>query len=350
MADNNKHLTPVWIVYVDGKRLDTDHEGALKKIVVDDKLNDVGMATLLFDTSYTKVRQTGIFSLESEVSIHLGYKDDCEQVFVGDVTEFIPEFNEYGHEQLKVVCKNCLYKLQNAHRALSFESKLLSDVLKERLDVYKIKSDIDSFGTTKNYFVESQITDFDFIMESASKYGKTVYAYDSKVYIKDEVTISNDEVILEWGKSLIYFRGKESLKNQLTSCTFVGWDIKKCEAITGTSTLSDISLKVGGSKTWEKNSKGADGVWESTIIENDLFDNEDAQNRAKGYLQNLSMTYQTGECKCEGNYRIHPGMRVSVKYVGDYYSGEYIANHVIHEFSVYGGYTTTVYVKRNMTE
>ena len=350
MADNNKHLTPVWIVYVDGKRLDTDHEGALKKIVVDDKLNDVGMATLLFDTSYTKVRQTGTFSLESEVSIHLGYKDDCEQVFVGDVTEFIPEFNEYGHEQLKVVCKNCLYKLQNAHRALSFESKLLSDVLKERLDVYKIKSDIDSFGTTKNYFVESQITDFDFIMESASKYGKTVYAYDSKVYIKDEITISNDEVILEWGKSLIYFRGKESLKNQLTSCTFVGWDIKKCEAITGTATLSDISLKVGGSKTWEKNSKGADGVWESTIIENDLFDNEDAKNKAKGYLQNLSMTYQTGECKGEGNYRIHPGMRVSIKYVGDYYSGEYIANHVIHEFSVYGGFTTTVYVKRNMTE
>ena len=351
MGENgNKHLTPVWIVYVDGKRLDTDHEGALQKIIVDDKLNDVGVATLEFDTSYTKVRQTGTFSLESEVSIHLGYKDDCEQVFVGEVTEFIPEFKEYGHEQLKVVCKNCLYKLQNAHRALSFESKLLSDVLKERLDIYKIKSDIDSFGTTKKYFVSSQVTDFDFLMESANAYGKTVYAYDSKVYIKDEVTISNEDVVLEWGKSLVYFRGKENLKNQLSSCTFTGWDIKKCEAITGTATLSDLSLKIGGSKTWEKNSNGANGVWETTILENDLFDNEDAKNRAKGYLQNISMEYQTGECKCEGNYRIHPGMRVSVKYVGDYYSGEYIANHVIHEFSVYGGYTTKVYVKRNMTE
>ena len=41
-------------------------------------------------------------------------------------------------------------------------------------------------------------------------------------------------------------------------------------------------------------------------------------------------------------------MRVTVKYVGESYSGEYIANHVIHEFSVYGGYTTTVYLKRNM--
>ena len=41
-------------------------------------------------------------------------------------------------------------------------------------------------------------------------------------------------------------------------------------------------------------------------------------------------------------------MRMTVKYVGESYSGEYIANHVIHEFSVYGGYTTTVYLKRNM--
>ena len=41
-------------------------------------------------------------------------------------------------------------------------------------------------------------------------------------------------------------------------------------------------------------------------------------------------------------------MRVTVKYVGESYSGEYIANHVIHEFSVYGGYTTTLYLKRNM--
>ena len=41
-------------------------------------------------------------------------------------------------------------------------------------------------------------------------------------------------------------------------------------------------------------------------------------------------------------------MRVAVKYVGESYSGEYIANHVLHEFSVYGGYTTTLYLKRNM--
>ena len=43
------HLVPVWIVYVDGKRLDTDHEGALERIVIDDKLNGVGTGVLEFD-------------------------------------------------------------------------------------------------------------------------------------------------------------------------------------------------------------------------------------------------------------------------------------------------------------
>lgn len=112
--------------------------------------------------------------------------------------------------------------------------------------------------------------------------------------------------------------------------------------------LVEVPVKVGGGRSWEDNSKAAGGRWHSTIMEESLRDREEAVVLAKAYLQNLSMQYQTAECKCEGDQRIFPGMRVTVKYVGESYSGEYIANHVIHEFSVYGGYTTTVYLKRNM--
>lgn len=30
--EEEKHLTPVWIVYVDGKRLDTEHEATLREL------------------------------------------------------------------------------------------------------------------------------------------------------------------------------------------------------------------------------------------------------------------------------------------------------------------------------
>ena len=42
-------------------------------------------------------------------------------------------------------------------------------------------------------------------------------------------------------------------------------------------------------------------------------------------------------------------MRVTVKYVGEAFSGEYIAERVVHELSVSRGFTTEVYMRRNMT-
>ena len=51
--------------------------------------------------------------------------------------------------------------------------------------------------------------------------------------------------------------------------------------------------------------------------------------------------------KCEGNRHIFPGMRVMIKNVGDYFSGEYIAERVVHELSVNRGFKTEVYVARN---
>ena len=150
-----------------------------------------------------------------------------------------------------------MHRLQNAHQALSFEFKTLSEALVSRLESYGIKAHVDSFGT-KKYFVESQITDYEFLMESANKYGKTVYAHGNKGYVKDEVTICNEDVVLEWGKSLVYFRGRESLKGQLSGCSFVGWDSRKGQGITGRVSLGEVPLMVGGGRSWEDNSK-ADG-------------------------------------------------------------------------------------------
>ena len=351
MADREeKHLTPVWIVYVDGKRLDTEHEGALQRIHMDDVLNDVGACILEFDSSAVKIAEKGTFTLDSVVSVHMGYKDDCEQVFSGEVTDFEVQCNEYGHVQLLVTCRNCLYKMQNAHKSTSFESKRLSDILRGIVDSYSLQSEIDDFGATKDYQVELCATDFDFLIESARKYGKTVYAYESKVYVKNEVTVRDDDIILEWGKSLISFIAQEHLKGQLSSCVFTGWDENNCEAINGNASLKEIPVKVGGSKSWEDNSNGAGGKWTSTFVEENLHDNDDAKERAIGKLTESSFAYQTGMAKCEGDYRIHPGMRVNIKYVGKKFSGEYIADRVEHDLTVGGAFITRLHLKRNFCE
>ena len=345
-----KHLTPVWIVYVDGKRLDTEHEGALQKIHMDDVLDGVGACTLEFDTSAVRIAESGTFSFESVVSVHLGYKDACEEVFAGEVTDFETRYNEYGNERFLVICSSFLHRLKNSYKPASFESKRLSDILKGIVDSYSLKSDIEDFGARKEYQVKLGVTDLDYLLESAKKYGKTAYCYGSTVYVKDEVTVRNDDIILEWGKTLIKFSGREQLKGQLSGCSFTGWNENVCEAISGSASLKDLPVKIGGSKSWEDNSNGAGGKWQSVFWGDTVYDNDDAKALAIGKLVESSFRYQTGVAKCEGDYRIHPGMRVNIKYVGRKFSGEYIADRVEHDLSVGGAFVTTVHLKRNFCE
>ena len=129
MSDN-KHLTPVWIVYVDGKRLDTEHEGALLSITVTDKINGISSCSLLFDTSAVKLRDKGTFVLESEISVHLGYKDDCAEVFKGEITAFRTVFAELGAESLEVKCHNVLHKLTHARNCSVFTEKTPEEIIK----------------------------------------------------------------------------------------------------------------------------------------------------------------------------------------------------------------------------
>lgn len=348
MSDENKTLTPVWICYVDGKRLDTKHEGALKVITVKDTLNGIGQCSLLFDTSAEKLLELGTFSLESQISVHLGYKDDVEEVFDGEITEFAPRFKEYGHEMVEVKCSNALYKLTHGKHYTSIENKTCSDAIKDIIDSYSLSADLDTFGASFEFASINALTDYEYLEKCCQRYGKDFYAYGTKIYIKDNIEVRSDDVIFEWGKSLIEFYPVQSIKKLYSEVNVTSWDSAKCEAISGNAKIADIPVKVGGSNDWTKVSKGGNGKWIHNIIEDNVFDNEDAKNIALGVLQKNSFNFMTAEGKTEGTYKLLPGMHVNIKYVGKVFEGEYIAQSVTHVFDTTSGYTTSFTLKRNM--
>ena len=348
MSDENKTLTPVWICYVDGKRLDTKHEGALKLIKVEDTLNGIGTCSLLFDTSAEKLLELGTFSLESEISVHLGYKDDVEEVFDGEITDFAPKFEDGGHEMVEVICSNAMYKLAHGKHFTSTENKSCSDNIKDIIDAYSLEADVDSFGAAFEFDNISDLTDYEYIEACCQKYGKDFYAYGTKVYVKDNIQVRSDDVIFEWGKSLINFYPVQTINNLYSEVNVVGWDSAKCEGITGNAKIADVTVKVGGSNDFTKVSKGGNGKWIHNIIDKTVLDSEDAKNVALGVLQKNSFKFMTAVGKSEGTYKLIPGMHVNIKYVGKIFEGEYIAESVTHVFDTLNGYTTSFSLKRNM--
>ena len=348
MSDENKTLTPVWICYVDGKRLDTKHEGALESIEVKDMLNGIGTCTLKFDTSAEKLLEAGTFNLESKISVHLGYKDDVEEVFSGEITGFKGEFKEFGNEKCEVLCSNAIHKFNHAIHCNSYENKSCSEHIKEMIEKYSLKADIDDFGSAFEYEGYNSITDLDFIEECCRRFGKDFYAYDNTVYVKDCIQVRDDDVIFEWGKSLIEFNSTCNMVNLMSDCNCIGHDAIQNEDIAGSAKMSDLSVQVGGSKDWTKISKGGNGMYVSTISDLRFLDSDDAKNSATGILQDNSYSFITANGKAEGTYKLLPGMRVTIKYVGKLFEGEYIAETVTHSFDIARGYKTSFTLKRNM--
>jgi phage protein D len=344
----NKHLTPVWIIYVDGKRLDTAHEGALRHIFINDFLNGISTFSVLFDASESNIAETDFFSQGSQVSIHLGYKDDVQEVFSGEVHALTVKCPEYGTVELEVTGHNILNRLNRGIHYRTFEEKAVSEILKGLIDSYSLQSEVEDFGSSHAFTSQEGETDYHFIAKCAEAYGKNFFAAGNKVFIGDEISVRSDEIIYELGKSLIKFEATLNTGNQLSSVDCIGWDSQKGESFIGTARLSDIPLTAGGSKKWTDISKSGNEKSIEDQVGLNLKDADEAKQLALGALQKRSFELYTAEGTGEGNYKLRPGMRVTIKTVGKKFEGEYIAFVVKHIFDHTAGYITQFKLGRNM--
>ena len=347
MPGENRTLTPVWIAYVDGVRLGTGYEGALKRIYIHDRLDFAGTASLLFGSSPADFCNDGTFTIGSEVSIHLGYKDDVQEVFAGEVTGFAPRLDEYSAPLMEVKMHSKLHRLNKGTRCASFEHKTPAGIIRDIVQGYNLNADVEEFGPEYSYIEQSSYTDHGYILYLAGKYGKSVYCNGNTVHVKTEITPTDDDVVLEWGKTIISARTKADLAAQLSAVTATGWDMRKCSGFTATATMKDVPLKIGGEYCWEDNAKGYDSHKVGQLSSSSFTDEKDAMEVARSVLLGRSLQFQSCEAKTEGNCRIRPGNRLTVKYLGRQSDGEYLVYSVEHSLSVQDGYFTTCHLKRN---
>jgi hypothetical protein len=162
--------------------------------------------------------------------------------------------------------------------------------------------------------------------------------------------VRRDDIIYERGKNLIHFEVKENCLKQVSGVTYLGWDMYREKGFRARVGIEELEEKVGGRKDWRQQGKGGGGKWESTYADYSLRDQKEARERAEAKLRNLSYQYLKAEGSGEGNSALLAGMRVLMKQVGKAYSGEYIAEVVIHELSEEEGYITRFFLKRNMMD
>jgi hypothetical protein len=107
----NKHLAPVCIIYLDGNRLSPACEGAFRSVFALDRLNGVGECTVTYDRHDLSDKDARVFSYDTRLSLHLGYKDDTQEVFNGEITGLKTKLSENEPSSFIVIASSCLWTL-----------------------------------------------------------------------------------------------------------------------------------------------------------------------------------------------------------------------------------------------
>ena len=347
--NENERLTPICIIYLDGVRLSPALEGAFRSANVYDKMNGVGRCVISFDNNELKQEDKKSFGHDMRLSVHMGYKDNTKEVFNGEITEKTINLSEYGCALFIITASSFLWRLDRGEHTRVFTNQTPSQAVKEILSRYDLQSDCDKFGACKGHWEGGMnISDLDLVLGLAKRFGKDVCTFGDKVYVKEQMTHLKDEIIYEWGKSLISFDVKESIEEQVSKIHMFGWNHLMKKEFRTEVNAGDIEQKTGGRNPWTKVSKGGSGFWVDYHYCAEASDSEEAKELALALMRENSFKYMRAEGSGEGNCKLSAGVLVTVKYVGTTFSGDYIAECVVHRFSLDDGYITDFYLKRNM--
>ena len=159
-----------------------------------------------------------------------------------------------------------------------------------------------------------------------------------------------DEIVYEWGKSLTDFRTREDIGEQVSEVRALGWDVLRASGFRGGVKIGEVGQKVGGRRDWTAVSRGGDGRWVHYVYDDGIGDIAEARELADAVMRERSFKYLRAEGSGEGNPALAAGAEVTVKQVGKAWSGDYIAEAVIHDLSMETGYVTEFHLKRNMLD
>ncbi len=287
------------------------------------------------------------FFVGTEIDIMMGYKDDYSQVMKGHVTGLDPHWSQNGPSTVDIIGHCGLVNLNFAKTMRSFNNRTDPEIVQEIVELNGLEvGEIDDFGYEHKFISFQRLTDYEYLLQLAQKYDIYFWCEGRKFFCMKNPDRGDDEIILEAGKTLTQFKVDAESRMLASAYQVRSWDFKKWEAIVGDATCDDIE-KLGGKEAGGTVVEENFGEAKTVVIDNSVPDQKTAEEIAQAMLSKEMSRYVTGEGVTEGNAKILAGTTVTIKEMGEKFSGKYFVKFVRHEFDVLKGFSTEFYVTRN---
>ncbi len=338
-----KRFTQVFIK-IDQRDIPRELMDRLNEVVVDTSLFLPGMFTISFQDPELKWVDSDLLKIGQPVEIKI--ETGAEQgglkgtLIQGEITTLEPDFSGEGKTNLLVRGYDKSHRLHRGKKSRTFLKQSDSDIVKKIAGEVGLTPVVDNTGIRYDYIMQSNQTNMEFLLARAERIGYQVYVVEDKLYFKKGEASQGKGPELRFGEILTAFRPRLTTSRQADKIVVKGWDPKGKEPITS-ETGPDSGLNQGGmQQTGGDVAKAVFEAAEAVVVNQPVFTVDEARALAKGLSQDINREFIQAEGECTGDPRVKAGWHITLKGIGQRFSGKYFITSATHVYSP-SGYETT---------
>jgi phage protein D len=346
-----RELTPEFAVTVNGNDLPPEAQEAVDKIRVEESVDAAGMFVLQLnnfdlDTHQVKWSDADLFQVGGRVEVRMGYLGALETLMVGEITGLEPAFAEGHRSVLTVRGYDRLHRLRRRRRRRSFLQIKDSQVAEQIARDLGLTPQVEDSQEVHPYLFQNNQTDIDFLLTRARAIGYEMLVENQTLVFRKRKHEQGQVVTLQWEKDLMTFFPVLTTVPQVSQVVVRGWDRQAKRAIVATATTSDIPTQMQGAQLGPAAAENAFGTTQAIVVECPVASALEADQMARGLMNEVALTYITGEGTTVGNAAIRAGTVIELRGLGQRFSGLYYVTTAVHTRDE-RGYVTGFTVRRN---
>ena len=339
MPEESAVRDAIAMIEVDGSELDI----ALLKAIRIDQVSD-GPAYFEFTLSDQSEEAATAFpdesiTIGSWITIYIGYGTADTVLFDGTVTRIDGVFHESDAPHFVISGYDPLHDLTRGRFTNQWQEQKYSDVASAIIGDGGLSASADSTDVTMPWISMTNQTPLGFLQHLARRVGFEVrYDIDSgNVLFAKPKTSESAVATLKYGEGLKRAKFRAQTAGQATKVIVKANDDKEDKTITGESTESDVTDKLGGSTTGPAVASGVWGDAEYWITGYAASSQAEVDEVAKAVMNEIAYEFIQAEAEVEGDITIFAGKVVTVEECSDHFSGDYYVVRAVHAYEVGGG-------------
>lgn len=343
MPQDSKHTVARYTVVIDGTELDPREADLVEEIRITDflRLPDVCSVSIGYPPEPSgnpfQALDDSALTIAAGLEVRLGSTDSLttQTIFKGEIVTIEPDF-QAGGVALVVRAYDRSHRMFRTRKQRAFTNQTVSDIVTRICGEYRLAAQVEPSGAPRDYVIQHNETDWDFIWRLATRIGFEFVVEDTTAQFGKPAR-ATEEVELSYPEDLHAFRPRITAVQQVDEVNVRGFDHMTKRPVEVTRSSPDQVTEAGIARDQVA---GRMGPATLEIAGQSFGSTSEAEAIAQSMLDRLANAYLAADGACAGDPRVKAGVKLKVTGLGRNFSGTYRVARAVHTLRGGGEYTT----------